>query len=336
VSPLGGPERLVAELDGKGIGCWWPTPHFTGARLSWSPDGKWLAVEGLQLISVSTGEKRTLTSSPGEWEADSDPAFSPDGQSVAFLRSRRSGVKDLYVISSAGGEPRRLTSEDRFISGVFWTTDGREIVYSSSATKWAESASLWRVSVSGGSPRRFAAGRENAWDPSISRQGNRLAFTRRAVDVNIWRLEASGAGGFQKPTRLIASTQVESAPVFSPDGKRIAFSSNRSGTLQVWVCDRDGSHVDQLTSFPEPGAALSTWSPDGRYIAFSSSGRGNGDIYVIAAQGGAPRQLTAESSTEGAPNWSRNGRWVYFASNRTGRLEIWKVPAEGGTAVQVT
>jgi Tol biopolymer transport system component len=106
--------------------------------------------------------------------------------------------------------------------------------------------------------------------------------------------------------------------------------------MQVWVCDSDGTNSIQLTSFPEPGAALPSWSPDGRYLAFGSAARGNHDIYVIRAEGAAPLRLTAESSEDVSPSWSRDGRWIYFVSNRSRNFEVWKVPVEGGTAVRVT
>jgi Tol biopolymer transport system component len=347
VSPLGGPERLITELDSHGIAFWWPTPRFTTQQLSWSSDGKWLAHAGLaggrftdaytgsiSLISAATGEKRQLTTPP-KWVWDAYPAFSPDGQFLAFVRGSPN-AQDVYVVSNSGGDAKLVLSQAQVIFGLCWTADGREIVYSSAKSEWDE-AGLWRVSVSGGPARRLTEGSEQAWAPSISPQGTRLAFTRRTSDTNIWEVHSPRDNGLQEPaTRLIASTRMESAPAFSPDGAKIAFTSNRTGTPQVWVCDRDGSNANSLTSFPEPGAGLPSWSPDGRHIAFDSSVRGNFDVYVIDAHGGAPRRLTAETASEVASNWSRDGHWVYFVSDRTGRLEIWKVSAEGGTAVQVT
>jgi Tol biopolymer transport system component len=114
VSPLGGPERLVTELDGTGPAYWWPTPRFISQQYSWSPDGKWLAYAGywqhhVSLISPATGEKRRLTSPPkGVWDAY--PAFSRDGQFLAFARVSPN-AHDLYVVSSTGGEPKLVLSQ---------------------------------------------------------------------------------------------------------------------------------------------------------------------------------------------------------------------------------
>jgi Tol biopolymer transport system component len=135
---------------------------------------------------------------------------------------------------------------------------------------------------------------------------------------------------------LIASTWVDAAPAFSPDGERIAFTSDRSGTQQVWICERDGSNATQFTFFSEPGAALGAWSPDGKQIAFNSRVNGNHDIYIVDVNGRTPWQLTPETTEEAAPSWSQDGQWVYFASTRTGRHEVWKIPVVGGPSVQVT
>jgi Tol biopolymer transport system component/DNA-binding winged helix-turn-helix (wHTH) protein len=332
ISPLGGPERLVSELEGKGF--LWPNPVYPASPLAWSPDGKWLAYRGIWLLSPATGEKRRLTSPPPGFLSDAACAFSPDGRHVAFVRRKSHQVDDVYVVPAAGGEPKRLTMDERGILGLCWTTDGREIVFSSNRS--GERA-LWRVPASGGTPRRIAEAGEHAWFPSISRQGERLAFTRQLRDLNVWQVESPGTlQDTSRPARLIASTKADEDPQFSPDGKRIGFTSDRSGTMQVWVCSHDGSNALQLTSLPGSGAQLSAWSPDGRSIAFNSAVRGNWDIYVVPADGGVPRRLTAEGSDDSGPSWSRDGRSVYFGSNRTGRFEVWKVPSGGGTAVQVT
>jgi Tol biopolymer transport system component len=166
----------------------------------------------------------------------------------------------------------------------------------------------------------------------LSRQGRRLAYVRYWRDLNIWRVQIPGG----IPAPFISSTHSEENPKFSPDGRRIAFRSDRSGNNEIWVCDSDGSNAVQLTAFAGPVTADLNWSPDGRRLAFKSSAHGHGDIYVIDAEGGTPRRLTTEPSDDLMPSWSRDGQWIYFASNRSGTDQIWKMPAAGGAAVQVT
>ena len=112
--------------------------------------------------------------------------------------------------------------------------------------------------------------------------------------------------------------------------------SDRSGNLEIWMCDSNGSNALQLTSFGGPRVTTPRWSPDGGRIAFDSDAEGEYDIWVISANGGKPQRMTTHPANDGNPSWSRDGRWIYFDSARTGEQQVWKIPANGGDAIQVT
>lgn len=335
VPALGGPERKLGKTEPS------------RSRLAWSVDGKFLAIVdrsspqegyGIFLLSVEDGEKQRLTSPPKSSD-DNYPAFSPDGKTLAFIRSGGLTFDDIYLIPIHGGQLRRLTADDRRIYSMAWTANGREIVFSSNR---GGSVSLWRVAASGGTPEWVAATGQNAYSPAISRQGNRLAYNVSFLDTNIWRMERSSAtdqaaaGRKNSPTKFISSTRKDDSPQFSPNGKKIVFDSDRSGSEEIWVCDSDGSHPVQLTFFDGPAAGTPRWSPDGQQIVFDAHPAGNADIYVISAEGGKPRRLTLGPFHNVMPSWSRDGRWIYYCSNRSGAFQTWKVPAAGGQAMQVT
>ena len=239
---------------------------------------------------------------------------------------------DLTEDLKPKGEPRPLTPLKSYLLGLAWTPDGRDIIFSFG---FMADMSLWKVSA-------FAAGEPEPLPvtgeyPTISRSGNRLAYQRAVCDTNIWRLSLSAPGvAAGDPSRFIASTRAEQSAQYSPDGKRIAFESRRSGPLGIWVSDADGSNAQQLFSRSGKDCGNPNWSPDGQRIAFYSNLEGNIHIYIIRASGGKPVRLTVGSSEDYGPSWSRDGNWVYFASNRTGRLEVWKVPSGGGKEIQVT
>jgi len=138
------------------------------------------------------------------------------------------------------------------------------------------------------------------------------------------------------PLKFISSTRSDLQGRWSPDGKRIAFISGRSGIEEIWVCDTDGSNPVQVTSLRAPHVGWPNWSPDGRLLVFDSSAPGQRDIYVVSADGGAPERMTTDPGDDSMPSWSRDGRWIYFCSSRTGKPQVWKVPGGGGSAVQVT
>ncbi|HEX8924791.1 MAG TPA: DPP IV N-terminal domain-containing protein, partial [Terriglobales bacterium] len=176
-------------------------------------------------------------------------------------------------------------------------------------------------------------GSEDAFHPAVSRQGNHLAYAQSSASWSIMRVSLAAK---ETVTRLWSSTQEDSAPRFSPDGKRIAFQSWRSGTQEIWVAQADGSGPEKLTSFEASLTGSPDWSPDGKQIAFDSRPDGRSHIYVITVEGGKPQPMTQGDNNDIVPSWSRDGRWIYFGSNRGGAWQIWKVAGTGGEPVQVT
>ena len=331
IPALGGAERKVRYTgwDGDVNQNYWISGH-----LSWSPDGKLLAYSdhafhseasnsSIFLLSLDSLEVRTLTS-PLHSKGDFDPVFSPDGQTLAFVRV--SQESSIYTIPVAGGQEQRVSSDQTWKEGLAWTPDGREIVF-------ADQNGLWKISLRGGEPERLQFGQDGA-EPSI--RGNRLAYVKSTAIFNIWRRTLNSLVSAGPPDRFITSTRMDSGPQFSPDGSKIVFQSTRTGNWEFWLCHSDGSSLMQLTHSNPTDAGTPRWSPDGQQIAFDSNANGNGDIFVMDSQGGSPRRLTSEPSSEVVPSWSRDGRWIYFASDRTGGWEVWKTPSTGGLAVQVT
>ncbi len=336
VPALGGPERKLADSETDPEG-------FEGGGITWSPDGKCLAVADrgakstpgaeptISYISIESGERRKSNIElPGGYVLS--PEYSPDGKYLAFISGSGFLSADVYVAPITGGKPRALTSVHSSMSRLAWLPDGKEIVLDSSHQGLAQ---LWRVPLSGGEPEQVAVAGEDAIEPTIAAHGNRLAFQRYAVDTNIWKAPVSPSE-HASPVRTIASTKEDSDPAFSPDGKRIAFRSNRSGTDQVYVCGADGSNPIQLTSVKNGATGSPSWSPDGKRIAFDSRVEGHGDIFVISADGGSPRRLTTGPIDNAVPIWSRDGAWIYFNSGTTpATSQVRKIPAEGGAAVPI-
>jgi Tol biopolymer transport system component len=171
--------------------------------------------------------------------------------------------------------------------------------------------------------------------PAISRQG-RLAYASWSLDVDVWKLDLNGERPAMVPTApLISSTRVDHDARYSPDGKRIAFGSNRSGSFEIWVCNADGSNPAQLTSFADFNyVAGPLWSPDGKLIYFSYRFQGKWVPYVIDSDGGTATRTNLDEGQIVAV--SHDGKWLYFSSKRSGADQIWKVAAAGGSPVQLT
>jgi Tol biopolymer transport system component len=334
VPASGGPEQKLTE---------------TFSWAAWSPDGKTLAIRGLAdsgskksifLLTPETGERTRLTT-PEPTASDSMPRFSPDGKLVAFTRQLNGNVADVFVVPVSGGLTRQVTFENFNIIGTLaWTRDSREIVFNAFRR---ELRGLWRVSVQNNKLSHVVVNARNPINPDISRLGNKLIFTDYANDSNLWLYQGAGFAGrevpgkFGTPMKLPSSSLYEDqSPSFSPDGQTIVFVSERTGVLELWLCDAEGkTTARQLTRAGNAGSPR--WSYDGKWIVYDSSADGDLNIFVVSAAGDSPpRRLTSEKSSENLPAWSRDGQWIYFRSNRSGSNQIYKMPAAGGEAKQLT
>ena len=347
IPPLGGMERKVAEatLSNAGNELDWKANY-----LAWSHDSQYLVMAdqaspeepfGLFLFSVATGEKRRLTTPPAPTSADGDPAISPDGRMLAFVRVVSDGGPQLYLLPISkdygpAGEPRRLYLPNPFLTGPAWTSDGKEIIYSASQAWGSGETRLWRARVSGSeNPQPLASVGENGSHASVSRYGNRLVYADWKFDNDIWRVELTGTKLPGAAVKLITSTKGDGSPQYSSDGSRIAFASDRSGHTEIWMSNGDGSGPVQLTSLGGHSGSP-RWFPNGNRLVFDLHTGGQADIYSIDIDSRVPRRLTDDLSDDVTPSVSHDGKWIYFASKRTGRMEIWRLPVEGGEAVQVT
>jgi Tol biopolymer transport system component len=343
VPSLGGPERKLGDV----VGAVWedPTGYSFVPALSWSPDGESLvfgerrsADEPARVVrlTLATQARETLTSPPEGALGDLHPALSPDGRWLAFVRgaSIAWGVQDVWIQPLGGGTARPVThAQYSYCSQLTWTPDGHEIVFSNGYA--FSDGSVLRVPVSGGEPQPVPGIGADVSLPDL--QGTRMVMVQHtSTSGDIWRMPVHPSSVADRtPRNLIGSNWEDANPAYSPDGRRIAFESDRSGVNNIWLCDADGTNPRQLTTF-ESYAGTPRWSPDGRRVVFDSTEAGSWDLYSIDMEGGVPKRLTEEPSSDNTATFSRDGQSLYFRSDRSGSSQIWRMPAEGGAAVQVT
>jgi len=336
ISPLGGAERKLTDITR--FGSWQPI------AVSWSADGKWLAFPksssakkansspehfSIHLVNVETTEERILPDPSRDCVNMWQPAFSPDGKYLASVCELTEGVAKIYVQTPDGKQAREMAdawSSEGF-SGLAWAADSQSLLYS-------PDHHLWRVSLAGGKPEKllFAQDVESV---AVARTGNRLAYAQVRHVNNIWRLELSSEAIPAGPaTKLISSSRGDGGSRISPDGRYIAFQSWRSGSPEVWMCDRDASNPVQLTFFGGPQIGAPSWSPDSRRIVFDLRSSGNTELYIVNVDGGPPKRFPAGTANASNPFWSADGHWIYFNTERPD--SIWKAPVEGGAAVRLT
>lgn len=256
----------------------------------WSPDGSALVYESrrtgladIWIVPVNGDSARQLTR---DVRNDTDPHWSSDGTWVAFL-SDRGRQTDVWIVPAAGGTPRRVTDDAAAETDVQWVDGHSEIAFSTGVVQ----RGLWTRSLADGSEHRLTPDsiRVGAFD--LSPDGRRIVYqVNRGGGVS--DLEMMPAGGGAARTLVRESAGIN-ALVWSPDGSKVLYVSDKTGNQDVWVVDSAGGVPRDLVSWPTDEFAAA-WSPDGSSVYFVSNRDANplSDLWEVAAGGGEPHRLT--------------------------------------------
>jgi Tol biopolymer transport system component/DNA-binding winged helix-turn-helix (wHTH) protein len=306
--------------------------------LDWSPDGQWISFsgpDGIYLLAADCRVIRRITEPPPSAE-DWGPAFAPDGKSLMFVRTHQIGApEEIWTVPVDGGEGNRLLAEPgRIASPPQWSFDGKSVIYSSNRSGHP---ALWRATLDAPAAAvQISEAGSPAWNPAVSHHGYRLAYERLLRSLSIWQMNLADSRE-KRPYLIVSSTSDTDqgpGPQFSPDGQKLAYMSDRNGTMEIWIANRDGSNPFQLTAVG--GAGTPRWSPDSQAVVFDVTTPDGTKIVSMNLHGGAPQVVTPDTFHNVCPSWSRDGKWIYFGSTRSGEWQVWKTPAQGGAAVQIT
>ena len=339
IPPTGGAERKVAEVNGnassvfRGL-AWLPSSRRLLVGVLASASWHFAGLQGLRVISIDSDTQESWTLPEGARGQDVSPSVSPDGRRIAFARVRDFDQSELFVmdVPAPGAKPplpRRLAVREPGPAEPLWTRDSRELVFTAG---FSGQPSFWRAPLDApGAAEPVHAAGTNVVQPALSAGANRLVYvTSFLARPDIWRLRLRGPGVADgRAELLLASTQMDQNPSWSPDGSRIVFESSRSGSAEIWVAGSDGAAPLQITSLgTRPNSPV--WSPDARQIAFRCTAEGVHKVCAAGAAGGAVRQLTRGPAQDRPESWSPDGRWIYFTSTRGGRPQTWRVASGGG------
>jgi tricorn protease len=255
-----------------------PKPYFSDPCPS--PDGSEIAfVSGGDIWTVPSkgGEARLLVSHPA---TESRPMYSPDGRKLAFV-STRSGNGDIYVLTFATGELKRLTFSDSLDQLDGWSRDGRWIYFSSSSGDISGMNDVFRVSSEGGTPLAVAADRyASEYFSAPSPDGQSLAITARGIvntqwwrkghshldESEIWLVHDAVPPRYERLSE--AGGAKEAWPMWSPNGRSLYYVSDRSGAQNIWSRALAGGRPRQMTKFTDGRVLWPAISNDGRIITF--------------------------------------------------------------------
>jgi len=312
---------------------------------SFSPDGRRLAVDaswaGPRRIWITDARglnPQQATTDVSEAILHLRPRWSPDGQWIVFQNVERT-KSDVRVVALDSGKLVPITNDLYQNIQPVWAPSGRFIYFTSNRTG---GVNLWRVGVSpdgtaSGDYEQVTTGAGQDVEAAPDDNGSRLAFAILRQNADLWLLPLDPSTGRSTgpPRQVIATTREDSRGSWSPDGRTIAFNSDRSGTMNLWLHSLADDTTRPLTSGPG-GDFQPTWSPDGRILAFFSSRAGDADIWTVEVASGALRPLLRSASLDINPAWSPDGRSLAFQSDRSGRLEAWVMGRDGSNLRQLS
>jgi tricorn protease len=325
------------------------TPYLTEPALCPTrPELAFVSGGDIWVAPSKGGEARLLVSHPAE---ETRPLYSPDGSKLAFV-STRTGGGDIYILTLASGELKRLTFDDALDQLDAWSRDGRWIWFSNNMQDVGRKNDIYRVRVEGGTPLAVSADRfTNEFHSAPSPDGSTLAFAARGIaDAQWWRNGHSHIdeseiwlrrenGAYE---RLVERTGKNTWPMWMPDGKQLYFMSDRSGAQNIWTTTL-GAKPKQVTKFTTGRVVWPTIAYDGKAVVFERDFKiwqldtKNGEAYAL------PITLVGSSTSPEVAHLtltqfndldvSPDGRKIVVVAHG----EIFAAAArEGGEAVRVT
>lgn len=311
------------------------------ARIDLSPDGKWLVRSkthrdslpaGLALQALDTGELRQLTTPDTADGEDSLPRFSPDGAQIAFVRGN-SSTRTVWIIPTVGGAARKVSTLSGLTYGLAWLPEGHALLV---AADWFGFRALNWLNLQDGSGQLIGA--RGARAPDFA--AGRIVYENAVFQANLVRVplapghsDRGSVNDAAQSAPVHPSTRYTSQPAYSPDGRSLAFISNREGVEAIYVAT--GAALRKLPLPDSHRYMRPQWSADGKAIYAVRM--------PVNADKSAPQQAVRIALADGAASVlalgdrvsqvseSRDGRWLYVGEREERLMRLWRAPLDASS-----
>jgi Tol biopolymer transport system component len=298
-----GTRILFARMNENGLTDLWIVPALggpgrrivvNGSQPAWSPDGRsiaYLASGGIWICDAN-GENPHAVTHPEPPLEHHQPAFSRDGRRLAFIRRSTGPRGELTILDLRAGTLKPLTDDGALAWSPVWSPDDKLIYFTSSR---GGTMNVWKIPSASGKPEQITAGQGADMDIDLSADGKRLVYSSARSNINLAEISLE-PGTLGRRTWLTSdAARLELGPRYSPDGRRIAYFTNRSGAEReaIWTMEANGDDPakivddDYVNVFPY-------WTPDGEHLVYNTSTnpiRNDYRLRRVALAGGAPQEL---------------------------------------------
>jgi Tol biopolymer transport system component len=332
VGALGGVPKLLVGGEAQEL----------PADFAWSPDGQSIAYRVRDTLYTRPSDGGASRPVVTAFELHS-PAWSPDGRWIVYVTGNRDFVSAnayfgnlapsaVWLAPAGGGKAVQMTDNRSLNTSPIWLPDGHQLLFISNRDGGRD---IYRQALhdSGeprGSPVRLTTGL-NAHSISLSGDGKRIAYSVYTETANAWSLPVPRREpvSISRAAPVTTGKQIIEGVSVSPDGRWIAFDSDRSGNQDIYKMPLAGGEPEQLTTDPQDDFSPA-WSPDGKEIAFHSFRNGNRDIFIVPATGGPAEPVVVTPAQERGPAWSPDGNRLVFASTQAGGYALYVLSRQGG------
>ncbi len=304
-------------------------------RAALSPDGKTLALWRAVDNDYAGVYTLWLSSPPGSPPTpytrgafgstrfvDGRLRFSPDGTKLGISAVSTANSIGFWTVPMSGGDPHAVSG--RFLVGGFsWLPDNRHVVGAVGLPR--PGMQLWQVDTEDGDARLILPGEGMRAEPAVSPEGARIAMSVQQANYDMYRLSTNQPS----PEAFLASARNEMDPVWSPKVSKMALTTDRSGTPEIWLSAGNGELERPLVtseSFPDTTHLLGSpaFSPDGQRIAYYRRSHASSRIWISQVAGGPPTTLTpGDARDEDTPTWSPDSGWIAYAHQSDATTGTW-------------